>query len=202
MTHFLYVVRHGEATPHDGPLSPAGEQQARLTGERLKGVPLSTIYHGPLPRAAQTASLIAACFPDVPVSASELAGDYLPSDPDPAGLPPSYASFVAGFSAEERAEGPRMAAAALDRFTRAGPEDGDNHELIVTHNFLIGWLVSQAMAAPSWRWLGLNQMNCALTVIAYRPGLPPALISFNDAGHLTPELRWTGFPAAARPASG
>lgn len=202
MTHFLYVVRHGEAAPHDGPLSQAGEQQARLTGERLKGVPLSAIYHGPLPRAAQTASLIAACFPDVPVSASDLAGDYLPSDPDPAGLPPSYASFVAGFSAEERAEGPRMAAAALDRFTRAGPEDGDNHELIVTHNFLIGWLVSQAMAAPSWRWLGVNQMNCALTVIAYRPGLPPALISFNDAGHLTPELRWTGFPVAARPASG
>jgi len=202
MTRFLYVVRHGEAAPHDGPLSPAGEQQARLTGERLKGVPLSAIYHGPLPRAAQTASLIAACFPDVPVSASDLAGDYLPSDPDPTGLPPSYASFVAGFSAEERAAGPQMAAAAIDRFTRAGPGDGDDHELVVTHNFLIGWLVSQAMAAPSWRWLGVNQMNCALTVIAYRPGLPPALISFNDAGHLTPELRWTGFPAAARPASG
>jgi probable phosphoglycerate mutase len=45
-------------------------------------------------------------------------------------------------------------------------------------------------------------MDCALTVIAYRTGLPPALISFNDAGHLTPELRWNGFPAAVRPASG
>jgi probable phosphoglycerate mutase len=202
MTHFLYLVRHGEAAPHDGPLSPAGERQARLTGERLKHVPLSAIYHGPLPRAAQTASLIVACFPDVPVSASDLAGDYLPSDPDAADLPPSYASFVAGFSAAERTHGPKLAAAAIDRFTRAGPGDGDNHALLVTHNLLIGWLVSQALSAPSWRWLGLNQMNCALTVIAYRPGLPPALISFNDAGHLTPELRWTGIPAAARPASG
>jgi broad specificity phosphatase PhoE len=78
MTHFLYLVRHGEAAPHDGPLSPAGEQQARLTGRRLKDVPLSAIHHGPLPRAAQTASLIAACVPGVPVSASDLAGDYLP----------------------------------------------------------------------------------------------------------------------------
>ena len=60
----------------------------------------------------------------------------------------------------------------------------------------------RALAAPSWRWLGLNQMNCALSVIAYRAGLPPSLISFNDAGHLTPELRWNGFPAAVRPASG
>jgi len=202
MTHFLYLVRHGEAAPHDGPLSPAGEQQARLTGERLKPVPLSAIHYGPLPRAAQTANIIAACFPGVPLSASDLAGDYLPSDPDPADLPPTYASFVAGFSAAERTQGPKLDAAAIQRFTRAGPGDGDNHELIVTHNLLIGWLVSQALAAPSWRWLGLNQMNCALTVIAYRPGLPPALISFNDAAHLTPELRWTGIPAAARPASG
>jgi serine/threonine-protein phosphatase PGAM5 len=202
MTHFLYLVRHGEAVPHDGPLSPAGEQQAQLTGRRLKDVPLSAIHHGPLPRAAQTASLIAACIPGVPVSASDLAGDYLPSDPDPGDVPPSYASFVAGFSAAERAQGPRLAAAAIDRFTQARPGDGDSHELIVTHNLLIGWLVSQALAAPSWRWLGLNLMNCALSVIAYRAGLPPALISFNDAGHLTRELRWSGFPAAARPASG
>ena len=202
MTHFLYLVRHGEAVPHDGPLSPAGERQAQLTGMRLKDVPLSAIHHGPLPRAAQTARLIAACIPGVPVSASDLAGDYLPSDPDTDDLPPSYAGFVAGFSAAERAQGPRLAAAAIDRFAQAGPEDGDNHELVVTHNLLIGWLVSQALAGPPWRWLGLNQMNCALTVIAYRTGLPPALISFNDAGHLTPELRWNGFPAAVRPASG
>jgi broad specificity phosphatase PhoE len=66
VTHFLYVVRHGQADPHDGPLSPAGAQQARLTGQRLKDVPFSGIYHGPLPRAAQTASLIAACLPRVP----------------------------------------------------------------------------------------------------------------------------------------
>ena len=46
------------------------------------------VYHGPLPRAAQTAELIAASLPGVPVSPSELAGDYLPSVPDPDGLPP------------------------------------------------------------------------------------------------------------------
>jgi broad specificity phosphatase PhoE len=79
MTHFLYLVRHGEAAPHDGPLSPAREQQARLTGRRLKDVPLSAIHHGPLPRAAQTASLIAACIPDVPVSVPPPSGQ-LPAD--------------------------------------------------------------------------------------------------------------------------
>jgi serine/threonine-protein phosphatase PGAM5 len=202
VTHFLYLVRHGEADPHDGPLSQAGEQQARLTGQRLKDVPLSGICHGPLPRAAQTAGLIAASLPGVPVAACDLAGDYLPFAADPDGLPAGFASFLASFSAADRAEGPELAAAALERFARADGEQGDTHELVVTHNFLIGWFVSQALAAPPWRWMGLNQMNCALTVIAYPPGWPAALISFNDAGHLPPELRWTGFPAAVRPASG
>jgi probable phosphoglycerate mutase len=212
VARFLYLVRHGKADPHDGPLSQAGERQAQLTGQRLKDVPFRGIYHGPLPRAAQTAAVIAASLPGVPVNACDLAGDYLPFAPDPGDLPPAFASFLAGFSAAERAEGPKLAAAALKRFARAdgeqdaGEQDAgeqqDTHELLVTHNFLIGWLVSQAMGAPPWRWLGLNQMNCGLTVIAYQPGLPAGLISFNDAGHLPPELRWTGFPAAVRPASG
>jgi broad specificity phosphatase PhoE len=200
MTHFLYVVRHGDASPHDGPLSPVGEQQAKLTGQRLKDIPLSAIYHGPLPRAAQTAGLIAAFMPDVPLTSSDLAGDYLPSDPDPGELPASFARFLGQFSDAERSEGPKLAAAAIHAFTHAGPKSNDDHTLIVTHNLLIGWLVSQALAAPAWRWLGINQMNCALTVIAYRPGLPPSLLTFNDARHLPPELRWTGFPATLRPA--
>jgi broad specificity phosphatase PhoE len=200
MTHFLYVVRHGDASPHDGPLSPVGEQQAELTGQRLKDIPFSAICHGPLPRAAQTASLIAAFMPDVPVTSSDLAGDYLPSDPARDDLPASYARFLGQFSDTERSEGPKLAAAAIRAFTQAGPEGTDNHTLIVTHNLLIGWLVSQALAAPAWRWLGINQMNCALTVIAYQHGLPPSPLTFNDARHLPAELRWTGFPAGLRPA--
>jgi broad specificity phosphatase PhoE len=200
MTRFLYLVRHGLADPHDGPLSAAGEEQARLTGQRLREVPFSAIYHGPLPRAAQTARVIAACLPGVPVSACDLAGDYLPAAPDPAGLSPGFASFLAGFTDAERTEGPARAVAALEYFARGSDEPGEEYELVVTHNFLIGWLVSQTLDAPQWRWLGLNQMNCAVTIIAYPAGLPAGLITFNDAGHLPPALRWTGFPAPLRPA--
>jgi serine/threonine-protein phosphatase PGAM5 len=199
MTRFLYLVRHGDASPHDGPLSETGREQARLVGQRLLKVPLAAITHGPLPRAAQTAAIIAESFPGVPVAASDLAGDYIPSDPDPAELPPRFASLVSSYTAAERAEGARRASAALEEFTRPGVEGADAHELVVTHNFLIGWLVSQALAAPRWRWLGLNQMNGGLTVIAYQPDLPPRLISFNEAGHLPPALRWTGFPPTAVP---
>jgi broad specificity phosphatase PhoE len=59
--------RPGQPSPHDGPLSPAGQEQAQLTGRRLKDVPFSAVYHGLLPRAAQTAELIAASLPGVPI---------------------------------------------------------------------------------------------------------------------------------------
>lgn len=154
------------------------------------------------PGAAQTASIISGCLPGVPVTACELAGDYFPSDPDPGTLPPLFADFVGRFPAAERTAGAQLAVAARERFLAPGDGGSDSYELVVTHNFLIGWLVSQALSAPSWRWLGLNQMNCALTVIACQPGLPPALLTFNDAGHLPPELRWSGIPVGARPAAG
>jgi serine/threonine-protein phosphatase PGAM5 len=217
-SRFLYLVRHGEAA-EGGSLSDVGEEQARRTGERLKNLPVTQIHHSPLPRAAQTARLIAGWLPGVPVAESALAGDYIPADLDPDGLPPSYAQLVSSYTTTERNEGAAQARAAIEQFAgppgegpAAGSAAGQNapgespaadvHELIVTHNFLIGWFVRHALDAPDWRWLGLNQQNCARTVILYQSGLPPSLVSFNDAAHLPDQLRWTGFPARLRPHCG
>ena len=203
-SRFLYLIRHGEATEDESGLSDTGEEQARRTGERVKNLPVTRIHHSPLPRAAQTARLIAGWLPGVPVTESAAVGDYIPADLDPAGLPPAYGRLVSSYTAAERTAGAALAQAAIEQFAGA-PEDGpadDLHELIVTHNFLIGWFVRHALHAPDWRWMGLNQQNCALTVILYRPGAPPSLVSFNDAAHLPDQLRWTGFPAQLRPESG
>ncbi|BDH12796.1 hypothetical protein HOK021_39750 [Streptomyces hygroscopicus] len=70
----------------------------------------------------------------------------------------------------------------------------DRHELVVTHNFLVAWLVRDAMHAPKWRWLGINHCNAALTVIRYAPGRPASVLCSNDMWHLPAALRWTGFP--------
>ena len=202
-SRFLYLVRHGEAAEGGG-LSDTGEEQARRTGERLKNLPVARIHHSPLPRAAQTARLIAGWLPGVPLAESAVVGDYIPADLDPAGLPPSYAQLVGSYTVTERTAGAALAQAAIEQFAGApGEEPADDvHELIVTHNFLIGWFIRHALHAPDWRWIGLNQQNCALTVILYRPGLPPSLVSFNDTGHLPDQLRWTGFPALLRPPCG
>jgi serine/threonine-protein phosphatase PGAM5 len=209
-SRFLYLVRHGEAAEGGG-LSDTGEEQARRTGERLKNLPVTRIHHSPLPRAAQTARLIAGWLPGVPLAESAVVGDYIPADLDPAGLPASYAQLVSSYTGPERSAGAARAQAAIERFAGApGEETGvpreetadDVHELIVTHNFLIGWFIRHALHAPDWRWIGLNQQNCALTVMLYRPGFPPSLVSFNDTAHLPEQLRWTGFPAPLRPRCG
>ncbi|MER7439354.1 histidine phosphatase family protein [Micromonospora avicenniae] len=206
-TRLLLLARHGEqdvppetppgTDPPEAGLSIRGRRQAELLGERLRGVPVDAIHHGPLRRAAETARLVSAALPGVPVHATELAGDHLPEDTPAAGLPPAYARLLAGFDPAERADGPRLTAEAVRRF--AGPPDGgDRYDLVVTHTFLIGWLVRDALGAPGSRWLGLNHHNAGLTVIRYRTGVPPILIAFNDVAHLPAELRGTGLPGEYR----
>ncbi|MFF5174001.1 histidine phosphatase family protein [Micromonospora sp. NPDC000089] len=201
-SRLLYLVRHGEQdraeeeSPSVG-LSARGRQQATLLGQRLRGMPFRAVHHGPLRRAAETAELVTAALPGIPVYATELAGDHLPHDTDPAGLPQPYADLLAGYSAAERVDGPRRTADAVARFA-GPPAEGDVRELVITHTFLIGWLVRHALDAPERRWLGLNQHNAGLTVIRYSSAGPPSLIAFNDVAHLPAELRGTGLPADYR----
>ncbi|MEW1723888.1 histidine phosphatase family protein [Streptomyces sp. NPDC093109] len=195
---YLYLTRHGEASSDESELTEAGRRQAALLGERLRGVPLAAIHHGPLARAEQTARLVGEQLDGVHRRCSDAAGDYIPYLPAREELPTEAADAMLGFldqfPAEQREQGPALAAAALADFT--GPVVGDEprHELVVTHNFLVGWLVRAALDAPKWRWMGINHANAALTVIRYAPGRPPSILLFNDSGHLPAELRWTGFP--------
>ncbi|MFJ9697538.1 histidine phosphatase family protein [Kitasatospora sp. NPDC101183] len=197
-TRYLYLARHGEALPDGSGLSERGERQAALLGERLAGRPISSIHHGPLPRAARTAHLVSAHLPDATLTVSDLAGDYVPYVPERHELPPDSADFLLAFlshsTPEEREHGPALAAGAVERFTGPAPGGNERHELLITHAFLIAWLLRHTLDAPKWRWLGLNQANTGLTVLRWTPGRPPAVLLQNDQRHLPAELRWTGFP--------
>jgi broad specificity phosphatase PhoE len=201
-TRFSYIVRHGEALPDESGLSENGRQQAILLGQQLRGRPIAMIHHGPLPRAAQTAQVIREQMGDVTLQMSPSAGDYIPYLPPTNELPSDYVPFLAPFldqfTKEDGEHGALLAQQALDMFTSTTADGEEYHELVVTHNFLIGWLVSHAMAAPKWRWLGLNFGNAALTVIRYAPGRPPAILIYNDMRHLPTALQWTGFPPGIR----
>ncbi|HUG51159.1 MAG TPA: phosphoglycerate mutase family protein, partial [Terrimesophilobacter sp.] len=68
MSHFLYLVRHGEQqdAEHgmpDGPLSARGKRQAQAIAKRLGGVPFTGAWHSPLQRAQETAQIMTETMP-------------------------------------------------------------------------------------------------------------------------------------------
>ncbi|MFJ6653965.1 histidine phosphatase family protein [Microbacterium sp. NPDC091313] len=195
MTHYIYLVRHGEHldAEHgltDGPLSPRGQRQAAAVADRLSGVPLEAVWHSPLQRAEQTALAVASRLPAVSPTPTALLFDCVPtgmSEDTPAAYEPFFGAVT---EAEVEAGRAQMADATAEFLTR---RSGEVHELLITHNFVIAWFVREVLQAPDWRWLTLNQAHCGLSVIAQKPGRPWTLLAHNDLSHLPFELR-TGMP--------
>lgn len=198
-TH-LYLVRHGEQAPASGHspevgLSPLGREQADRLGRRLRTVPFSAIHHGPSVRTAETADIIAGRLPRVPRHSCEFAADRtpIPSAEHRDQYPDRWLAWLDGVPPDERDEDARALRAAVEHFGAAG--DSDRRELLITHNFVIGWFVRHALDAPTWRWIGLNQANCAITIVRWDPDQPPTLVTFNDRS-ASGEVAWC---AATRP---
>jgi len=195
VTHYIYLVRHGEHqdAEHglvDGRLSPRGRRQASLLADRLSGVPFDAVWHSPLERASQTAHAVSERMPSLSPQPSALLFDCVPTgmtDETPAVFEPFFGSVT---EAEIEAGSAQMADAVSEFLVR---KRGEVHELLITHNFVIGWFVREVLQAPDWRWMTLNQAHCGLSVIAQRQGRPWTLLSHNDMAHLPVELR-TGLP--------
>lgn len=195
MAHYLYFVRHGEQldAEHglpDGPLSPKGVRQARAIAERLGGVPFARAWHSPLQRAAETAAIMTERMPALESVPSALLMDCIPSGPEP-DMPSAFEPFFGAVTDDQIDAGQAQMADAVAEFL--APAREDRHDLLITHNFVIAWFVREVFGAPAWRWLGVNQANCGLTIIRVRSAKPPVLVTHNDLGHLPPELR-TGMP--------
>lgn len=200
-TRHLYLARHAQADPATGRLTDAGRRQAALLGARLREFKPQALWHGALPRAAQTAHLVAEHLVDVaPVELPE-AGDYAPHLPQRREIPEAHADgvldFLARIPAAERS--PELGRRALELLT--GPVEGaaERREVVITHAYLVGWLVTAALDAPPWRWMSVGVANAGLTIIRYAPQSPSSVVTLNDLDHLPSELRWTGFPPHLRP---
>jgi serine/threonine-protein phosphatase PGAM5 len=198
-TRVLYVARHGTADAF-GDLTDVGLRQSALLGGRLARLPVTTVWHSPLPRAAASAREVARHLPGATAAEAAELVDHVPYVPAPHEMPPERAGFFDGWDEAEAAAGRRAADALVARFTSPPPPgSGDVHEVLITHDYPIAWLVRETLGAPAVRWLGLSSANTALTVIEHRTGQASTLVMFNDQSHLPDELRWTGFGGAARP---
>ena len=195
MSRYVYLVRHGEHqdAEHglpDGPLSGRGQRQATAIAERLSGVPFSSVHTSPLQRAVETARTMTARMPSIEPVPTALLMDCIPSGPSP-DMPHAFESFFGSVTEAEIVAGEAQMADATAEWL--SPSREDRHDLLITHNFVIAWFVREVFGAPTWRWMGVNQANCGLTIIRVRSAKPPVLVAHNDLGHLPVELR-TGLP--------
>lgn len=204
MTRRLVVlVRHGAAAEDPERLTDLGREQARLTADRLAGLAagsgLDRIVHSPMPRAAQTATILADALGPAALAEDALLAECVPAVPADDRLTEQQRAAFGQVTGTERAAGAIQAAAARARYLTA-PADGaaDGVDLLVGHGNLIRWLVTAAVGATEGSWFQLVDYHCGISTVALRPGRPPALIGFNDTGHLPAALRGEEYPPDLR----
>ncbi len=183
----LYLIRHGQYEPLDDPngtLTEVGKEQAYFTAKRFQECPISTIYFSTMPRAKETAVIIANQFPNAKQIASPLLRECFPSVPEP------FKAHFAQFPAEEITAGKVQAHKAFESYFNP-IEDGDDevHEMIVAHGNLISHFICQILQAPVDSWIRTDIFHCGISqIIIFSNGLQK-LIRHNDNSHLPPHLQ-------------
>lgn len=184
-TRTLYLVRHGQyiaADPGGGQterLTPLGRQQAIRVGKRLREVTFDVMYNSTMPRAVETADVIATLLPPTRRTATATLRE---------GLPSVAAHFEARFrppAAIVKQTRDRMDS-AFERFVR--PSKKDRHELFVAHGNLIRYFMRKVLGDQETRWWQMDIIQCSLSVIRITPDRR-ILVSYNDVGHLPMRLR-------------
>jgi serine/threonine-protein phosphatase PGAM5 len=162
-----------------GKLTDIGREQARLTGkwlvEHLEGQRVDALWSSTLPRARETAAIMA---PNVTRSKVRPTGV----------LREGMYSKVKGYEvpADERQEDRSRAEAAWSRFFRASRSD--RLEILVCHGNLIRYLVCRALHVPVIRWTRMNSSHCSVTRILVRDTGAVRVVSYNETAHLPPKL--------------
>jgi probable phosphoglycerate mutase len=189
----VYLARHGETEwsasgQHTGrtdiPLTPRGEENARLLGQRLRGLHFAQVLTSPLQRARRTA---------------ELAG-FASATPDPELLEWNYGAYEGRRTADIRRERPgwelfrdgcpggetaAQIGARADRVIarlRAVPGD----VLLFAHGHIIRVLAARWLALPAADGRLFYCGTASLGILGYEHNNPeePVITLWNDTHHL------------------
>ena len=202
MSTLFTVIRHGETVANrncviqgqcDVPLSPAGEEQAKLLARRWKNRRFDAVYSSDLSRAVRTAEIVTGGVK--PVLAPELRemdlGEWVGHTTAEVAerYPEEWRAFRSA-SVECRATGGESRRELLERVTRffraAAERHPDRNVLVVTHGgalrafflMLMGGSLNASALLPSTG-------NTGISTVRYDPETDRwRIISWNDTAHL------------------
>lgn len=196
----IYIIRHGETYGNlngDGfsetDLTPKGEEQARLLGERFKDKKVDKIYTSPLVRAVKTAKEIKKHHENTPViidSALLEKG----TDPDYCGLPKNELinHLPDALIDTSKALGEETDIIAYERakkfIEKIKSENGfDSRIAVVAHGTFNSFLVLAALDFPLKENFNFSHLNTGVSLVCYieeKGVIKTKLKYLNDVSHL------------------
>ena len=186
----LYLIRHGQYDHDDDrdpdigkALVPLGIAQSRLVANRLKSLPvrMSSLISSTMTRARQTAMIINQDFPDLELMQTRLIREC---------TPPTWREDIMGEEdPEELKKCTDNLDAAFSKYFIPSPDEEDRNDIIVCHGNVIRYFVTKVLKVETMSWLQMTTGNCGLTVVRIKPDGSMKLVSFNDMGHIPPNLR-------------
>lgn len=181
----IYLVRHGQyvaanaLTGTEECLTRLGRQQALRIGRRLRELRLDVMYQSNMPRALETADIIATCLPPLRRITTPILREGLPSVAahfDPRFRPPRAKVLETRKRMDE----------AFARFVK--PTTRDRNELLVAHGNIIRYFMRKVLGDAATRWWQMDTIQCGLSVIRV-VNERRVFVAFNDVGHLPLKMR-------------
>jgi len=186
----LYLIRHGQYDHDDDrssdigkALVPLGIAQSKLVANRLKSLPvkMSSLISSTMTRARQTAMIINQDFPELELQQTRLIREC---------TPPTWRKDI---MEREEPEELKICTDNLDvafvKYFVSSPDEEDRNDIIVCHGNVIRYFVTKVLKVETMSWLQMTTGNCGLTVVRIKPDGSMKLVSFNDMGHIPPNLR-------------
>jgi serine/threonine-protein phosphatase PGAM5 len=186
----LYLIRHGQYDHDDDrssdigkALVPLGIAQSKLVANRLKSLPvkMSSLISSAMTRARQTAMIINQDFPELELLQTRLIRECTP--------PTWREDIMEGEDPEELKKCTDNLDAAFSKYFIPSPGEEDRNDIIVCHGNVIRYFITKVLKVETLSWLQMTTGNCGLTVVRIKPDGSTKLVSFNDMGHIPPNLR-------------
>lgn len=155
----------------NGRLTALGREQARLSAAYLRSFKFDVVWSSTLPRARETADIVAAQLGEIPIKRSALFREGLYTKVEGYAIPPS----------ERRADRAR-AEAAYTKIVRTSRTD--RTDLVVCHGNLIRYFLCRILETPITKWLRMTTSHCGLSRVIVRETGTVRVMSYNETSHL------------------